>query len=70
MHLLITFILVMFLLVTFLFRNSFGMSSRNTRRNYDVDITFDTLVSCPKCGDYYSGNPNYCPNCGAHLKED
>jgi rubrerythrin len=71
LHLLITFVLTMFLLVYFLFRRSFsGMYNHNARRDKDVDITFETLVACPKCGDYYSGNPNFCPNCGIHLKED
>lgn len=71
MHLLITFILIMLLLAHFIFRGSLsGISNRNTHRNNDVDITFETLVACPKCGDYYSGNPNFCPNCGVKLKED
>jgi rubrerythrin len=72
MHILISLILI-FGLVFWLSRSFILNTIVNKSKAYggsSVDITKESEIACYKCGAYYTGSPNFCPNCGVPLKED
>ncbi|MEG6615690.1 hypothetical protein V6C27_04520 [Peptococcaceae bacterium 1198_IL3148] len=71
MHLLISLVLLIglvFWLSRSFILNKIVNASRD--RHSGIDITEESAIACHNCGAYYTGSPNFCPNCGIALKED